>query len=260
MMKKTITIMLLGVVIIILNGCISNQTKKKEQTTISQEVKNSQKNYWVKNAGSRLKIINEGDFSTTISLDTLTEISDLFAIGPIEGLKGEITVYNGEISVATIDNNKAKFTSTASGVNAIFMVYGSSLKWKEITIEKTLSGIDEIENLIKKQLLANGLTTENPFPFRIEGNVSYIDYHIIYKKDNAPHNIIEHQKAKQKFRIDNEAVKIVGFWADSLGEEVYTHPGHRTHIHFLQKNKNLSGHIDNIQIKKGAILYLPLAK
>ena len=259
-MKKLITTMLLITVIIILNACNSNQSKKKEQTTISPEVKTIEKNYWVKNIGSRLKIINDGDFSATVSLDTLIEIPNLFAIGPIEGLKGEVTIYNGEISVATLENNKPKFTSKASGTNSIFMVYGNSLHWKKIIIEKSLSGIDEIENFVKKQLIANGLTIESSFPFRIEGNVSSLDYHIIYKKDNAPHNKIEHQKAKQKFGIENMDVKIVGFWADSLGENVYTHPGYRTHIHFIQKEQNLSGHIDNVKINKGAILYLPLVE
>ena len=55
-------------------------------------------------------------------------------------------------------------------------------------------------------------------------------------------------------------MKIVGFWADAEGENVYTHPGHRTHIHFIQKELNISGHIDDVIIQKGAILFLPLAE
>ena len=247
-MKKIISTLILVTVIVILISCNSNQPKKKEITTSSPEVTTSKKDYWVKNTGSRLKIINEGDFSATIGLDTLIKEPNLFAIGPIEGLKGEITVYNGEISVATLENDKPKFTSKPLETKAIFMVYGSSLHWKKITIEKSLSGIVEVENLVKEQLIANGLSEESPFPFRIEGNVGSLDYHIIYKKDNAPHNKIEHQKAKQKFGIENTDVKIVGFWADSSGENVYTHPGHRTHIHFIQKDQNLSGHIDDIKI------------
>jgi len=239
-MKKIISTLILVTVIIILNSCNFNQPKKKEQTTKSPEVKTSEKDYWVKNTGSRLKIINDGDFSATISLDTLKEIPNLFAIGPIEGLKGEVTVYNGEISIATLENDEPKFTSKPLETKTIFMVYGSSLDWKKIIIEKSLSGLVEIENLVN--------------------NVSSLDYHIIYKKDNAPHNKIEHQKAKQKFGIENTDVKIVGFWADSLGENVYTHPGHRTHIHFIQKDQNLSGHIDDIKIEKGAALFLPLVE
>lgn len=259
-MKKIISTLILVTVIIILNSCNFNQPKKKEQTTKSPEVKTSEKDYWVKNTGSRLKIINDGDFSATTSLDTLKEIPNLFAIGPIEGLKGEVTVYNGEISIATLENDEPKFTSKPLETKTIFMVYGSSLDWKKIIIEKSLSGLVEIENLVKEQLIANELSKESPFPFRIEGNVSSLDYHIIYKKDNAPHNKIEHQKAKQKFGIENTDVKIVGFWADSLGENVYTHPGHRTHIHFIQKDQNLSGHIDDIKIEKGAALFLPLVE
>lgn len=258
-MKNTLTFILLTTAIIAFYSCNSKKSEKKEQT---EQVINEEKSekYWVKNIGSRLKIIDEGDFSATISIDSLINTPNLYAIGPIEGLKGEITINDGEISVATMENDNPKFSSTALNTKAIFMVYGSCSDWKKISIEKPLSGIDEIEAYIKEKIPTNGLDMEKPFPFRIEGNVNSLNYHIIYKKDNAPHNMAEHQKSKQKFEIDNENIEIIGFWADSSGEKVYTHPGHRTHIHFIKKDSKQSGHIDDIKLEQGATLYLPLIK
>ncbi len=258
-MKNKLKFILLVAGILVFWSCNSKKSKKKELTKeINDEIKSE--NYWVKNVGSRLKIINDGDFSASISVDSIVNIPNLYAIGPIEGLKGEITINNSEISIATIENDTPTFSSGISNINAIFMVYGSCSNWKKITIEKPLSGLDEIEAYIKEKIPANGLNMEKPFPFRIEGNVNSLDYHIIYKKDNLPHNKEEHQKAKQKFKLENEPVKIVGFWADTKGEGVYTHPGHRTHIHFLQEKTNQSGHIDDIELESDAILYLPLVK
>lgn len=261
-MKNILAILGIGIFILGSNSCSTTYQSKHNMKVKSTELKDKigSKDYWVKNIGSRLSIINDGDFSSSIGLDELSNVPNLYAIGPIEGLKGEITVYDGKVSIATMENGQAKFTSNSSGTDAIFMVYGRSSKWKEIGIEKPLIGLDEIEQYVREQLLVNGLTIENTFPFRIEGQVSTLDYHIIYKLDNKPHNKVEHQKAKQKFNMENEDVSIVGFWADMKGEKVYTHPGHRTHIHFVQKDENISGHIDDIKLNKGAKLYLPLVK
>ena len=51
-------------------------------------------NYWVKHSGDRMNIIKQGNFSGTIDLQDLENIDHLFAVGPLEGLKGEITISN----------------------------------------------------------------------------------------------------------------------------------------------------------------------
>ncbi len=250
-MKQTFTIILLVTSIFMFNGCKSMQQKK---------MNTSSTDYWVKYSGSRLNIINDADFSAKIELDSLMNIPNLYAMGPIKGLKGEITVYDGQISLATLENDQPEFSSSSDHTKAIFMVYGSAAKWVKVPVEETLSGLEAVEAFVRKQLIQNGLDIEKPFPFRLEGSVDSLDYHIIYKKDNVPHNQAEHQNAKQKYKIFNEDVKIVGFWADTSGEKVYTHPGYRTHIHFLLKDNTQSGHVDDISLEKGAILYLPLVE
>ncbi len=50
-------------------------------------------NYWVKHSGDRMNIIKQGDFTGTIDLQDLEKINHLFAMGPLEGLKGERTIY-----------------------------------------------------------------------------------------------------------------------------------------------------------------------
>jgi len=139
-MKKITTTVLIAAFLMISNSCNSKHAADTESTNTQSKEISKEKNYWVKNSGSRLKIIQEGDFSATISLDSLIDKPNLFAIGPLEGLKGELTVYNGEVSIATLENNEPKFTSKVSETNTIFMVYGSSTKWKKITIEKALNG------------------------------------------------------------------------------------------------------------------------
>ena len=236
-MKNSLKIILFTILMISVYGCNSKNAKK--QVHAKKTVKEYKSDdYWVKNIGSRFNIIKDGNFSATVSLDSLLQNPNLFAIGPIEGLKGEITVNDGKVYVATMDNDNPKFSNTTMNTKAIFMVYGSCSEWIKIP--------------------TNGSDMEKPFPFKIEGKVNTLNYHIIYKKDKVPHNVEEHQKAKQKFEIANENIEVIGFWADAKGEGVYTHPGHRTHLHFTESNNNKSGHIDDIKLMQEAILYLPL--
>jgi acetolactate decarboxylase len=214
-------------------------------------------NFWVRHAGNRNNIIQNGDLSARINLDTLSEISNLYAIGPIEGLKGEITVYNGKSSIATIEREQPKIYSSLN-YNAVFLAYASASQWKKSTIEKSIGGLSHVEAFVQNMAKKNNVDTQKPFPFRIEGIVDSLNYHIIYKSDNAPHNKTEHQRAKQKFSVYNSSVQIIGFWADSESQGVYTHPDRRTHLHFMLEDNTESGHIDNIQLREGAILYLPL--
>lgn len=214
-------------------------------------------NFWVRHAGNRNTMIQKGDLSAHVNLETLSDIAHLYAVGPIEGLKGEITIYNGESSIATIESERPTIYSSLQ-YSALFLAYASASRWKQITIDKAISGLDNVEACIQNIAKQHNVDTQKPFPFRIEGIVDSLNYHIIYKSDNAPHNKTEHQRAKQKFSVYNSRVLIIGFWTDLESQGLYTHPNKRTHLHFMLEDKTESGHIDNIQLREGVMLYLPL--
>ena len=214
-------------------------------------------NFWVRHAGNRDAMLQRGDLSAHINLKTLSDIAHLYAIGPIEGLQGEITIYNGKSSIATIESEQPKIDYSFN-YNAIFLAYASASQWKQITIKPSISGLSSVEACIQTMAEQHNVDTQQPFPFRIEGMVDSLNYHIIWKSDNAPHNKTEHQRAKHKFSVYNCRVLIIGFWTDVESQGVYTHPDMRTHLHFMLEDNTESGHIDNIQLREGAILYLPL--
>jgi acetolactate decarboxylase len=256
-MNKAITFIRISFLFALLLGCKNASSNQSTTKNNQEEAEQAPSGFWVKNSGNRQDILNVGKLSATVSLDSLLSIPNLYAIGPIEGLQGEITVYNGHPSIATIEGDAPKFSTTAAHTKAIFLVYGSCSQWQKIEINKPLYGLVAIENYVKAQLESNDFGTETPVLFKINGKVSSLDYHIIYKKDDAPHNKEEHQKAKQKYTLDQGGVSLIGFWADAAGEGVYTHNGKRTHLHFLSADKSISGHLDDIQLEKGATLLLP---
>ncbi len=214
-------------------------------------------NYWVKHSGDRMNIIKQGDFTGSIDLQDLDNINHLFAVGPLEGLKGEITINDSKPSISTLTQDKKQKDVSSFKHRAIFLVYGSAKEWYEIKIDKDLDSLNEIEQFVKENAVSYNLPLSKAFPFKIEGVAEQITYHIIYKQDNKPHNKKEHQRSKTKFSKINESNTIIGFWSDAEGEGVYTHPNKRTHMHYISEVSKDSGHIDAIKLSSGAILFIP---
>jgi acetolactate decarboxylase len=215
-----------------------------------------QQSYWLKYAGGRDIMMQDQDFSAKADLDSMKNIKGLMALGPIEDMKGEITILDGEIYTGIIENDSAVFRKD-SVVKAVFLAYGKAEQYEPVKLKESIQGLKSVENLVREQALENGLDIEKSFPFSMEVEVSGLDYHIMSKKGKGMHGHEEHQKAKKKFKLDHAKVKIVGVWANSQEEGIYTHNGSRIHLHFVNEETMASGHVDDIKILKGSVLNLP---
>lgn len=214
------------------------------------------KSYWLKYAGGRDIMMQEQDFSAKADLDSLKNQKGLMALGPIEHLKGEITILDGIVYTATIENSQAVYRKD-SVVKAVFLAYGNADVYSSMSVEKSIDGLKNIENFIREQAIENGLDLEKSFAFYMDAQIADLDYHIIFKEGEGTQGHQAHQKAKRKFKLDNSNVKIVGVWASSQEDGVYTHSGSRTHLHFVNEKSLVSGHVDDVQIIAGSKLYLP---
>ncbi|MFC4698975.1 acetolactate decarboxylase [Glaciecola siphonariae] len=221
---------------------------------VCQASETEQDAYVIESYGSRLSLIHEGKLDSTVNLKEL-DISDIYAIGPVEGLQGEVTVYGGNISISTVING-APSVSANQDTGAIFLITAKHNDWLTHSVARELSGLNEVESYIKGLLEANNIDLTQPRAFRIETSVPYMKYHIIFKTNNTPHDMAEHRKAKIKFELADTEVDIVGFWVDEHRVGKFTHPGKRTHMHFIAKDQSTSGHIDNIVVPIGAQIFI----
>ncbi|MGJ3233565.1 acetolactate decarboxylase [Marivirga sp.] len=212
--------------------------------------------YWLKYARGRDIMLQEQDFSARADLDSLKNIKGLMALGPIEDLKGEITIFDGTVYTGTIENDQAVYRKD-SVVKAVFLAYGSADVYSAVQVEESLKGLKKIEDFIRKKAIENGLDHEKSFPFYMEAQVEDLDYHIMFKEGEGMHGHQAHQKAKRKFKLNNANVKIVGVWANSQEDGIYTHNGSRIHLHFINEETLASGHIDDVQLLVGSKLFLP---
>ena len=144
----------------------------------------------VKSVGEVRKIMYDADLSAKIRLDTLRH-ENLFAIGIMDSLRGEIVIANGKPLVSSIQNTYV-LTDTTFNHEATMLVYAYVKNWKEITIEQDLNNTQELEALVKRLASDNGIDISRPFPFMVKAWVKNINYNVMDWQSGISHTAETH--------------------------------------------------------------------
>ncbi len=212
--------------------------------------------YWVRAIGSREEMFTTGDLSAAYKLAKLPLEQLDVAVGPVEGLKGEITVYAGEVFVSRVTETGQKVASDRN-LGGPFLAYGGAHSWRRVEIGTRIESLAELEEWLGDSLGKLGLDSEQSFPFRIEGYADELTYHVLNRRGEGQHSKTSHRNAKILFQGDDKKVRIAGVWAARNQIGVFTHPGKRTHLHVIVGDGEGAGHIDAIVLEAGFTLFVP---
>ncbi len=198
----------------------------------------SPKTITVENYGVLRKIKHEGDISGKVKIDTLDNVN-LYGLGALAQMKGEITVVNGQIYVSKVVDSVAVIGSSEN-VNAALFVFSQIDKWDTLTIE----GDDDLELLVSSTLKERGALT--PTPFIVIGEPELVNYHII-NLDPMSEDKSDHKAGSFTDTVENRAVTLLGFYADDA-QGVYTHHDSKIHVHYVDGSSLLNGHVDEVKL------------
>lgn len=209
--------------------------------------------------GTMRSVMREG---LTESRTSLTDWKgpDTIAVGAVEGLDGEITIVDGGVWVSRVRDGRVLTSGPAvqEDDHATLLVASREQRWQTIRLDAPLAGAD-LEAAVERAAAQHGVDTSQPFPFVIQATAASLDMHVI--NGFCPHSGGEAAVDRQPLRIALEnptPVTIVGFYArDSQG--VLTHHGTSTHAHALFDGREgrVTGHIDSVGVRAGALLRLP---
>lgn len=208
----------------------------------------------VKIAGAMKNVMHKGELFGTISLDTISDKSHLYGIGPLEYLKGEILIYDGKSYLSTVSTSSTMQVRENYQVKAPFFVYANITKWKEASLPDSIQTILQLDSYLHH-------TTQNssrPFAFKISAMLEIGDIHIV----NLPagteiHSPEDAHKNQQTFKIINEQSEMIGFFSTEH-QGIFTHHDSYIHMHLITADKSKMGHLDKVFFKPGtARLYLP---
>jgi len=202
-----------------------------------------------------LKNMMSGDISKQILTDTISDKTNLYALGAHEDLEGEIQIFNGvALNSKAVDSQLT--LNDSMNVAASLLVYANVSDWSE-SISISFASKSAFESLIINTAIKSGLDIEKPIPFLLEGDAFSIDWHVInWDKNDTVHTHKKHQESGVNGTINNRKISVLGFYSNKH-KAVFTHHSTTIHMHFKTEDNLLAGHVDKIATKGTVTLKLP---
>ena len=234
-------------------ACKTEGSKEKEK---SKEVETEQEVMlpMVQIAGAMKNVMWKGELAGIINLDTISNKTGLYGLGPIEFLRGELMINDGNVYVSKVLSDSTMVVEQTSDIQAPFFVYGNNVEWEEEVLPEEITNIAELQTYIDEKSKEN----ERPFVFKLIGRVDTAQIHIQNLADGATVSSPKEAHAGQvNYQLGKSEVEIVGFFSTEH-QGVFTHHDSFLHMHLITSDKSKMGHLDNVLFENGGMkLYLP---
>jgi alpha-acetolactate decarboxylase len=202
-----------------------------------------------------LKTMMSGNIQSVVSLDSLSNKKNLYALGAMENLKGEIQIFNSKPSNSFVLDSSLQIKNSYN-IKAALLVSAEVKEWNTIEISN-MTTKNDLEKTLFEIAKTNGINTEKPFPFLLEGTLASLDWHVInWKEGDTVHNHKKHKEAGLFGNLRNIPVQILGFYS-TKHKTVFTHHSTNMHLHFKTNDHEIAGHVDDLQLGNKMILKLP---
>ncbi len=208
--------------------------------------------------GSQRETIMNGKLAAVLDLKTLAGRRHLYGIGPIEQLRGEVTIADSRPALARVASDGTVKVTQSLETGVPFFVWAEVSQWYQKPIPPNVRSFEDLERFVPKAAAAAGLDADKPFPFLVSGHEELIVFHIVNRIGDGPHNMEMHKKIQVTFELEKAETTIVGFHSIKH-RGIFTPDDSNIHIHFQTSHNTQSGHIQKLQLGQDAILSLPAA-
>src|SRR5262249_58351159 len=99
--------------------------------------------HWV----GALRTVLSGDLGSQISLEDLAGLAHLYAVGPVAGLRGEITVVDGRPYVSRVENGRI-VVERSFRHEAAFLVWAQVARWHDLEVPDTAVDGRDLEDFV----------------------------------------------------------------------------------------------------------------
>jgi len=209
--------------------------------------------------GALHAMLHEGQTGPNVSLDSLLPDPDLYALGALAELSGEVTIVRGKVYLSYPAGDTTR-TETPARTNAAATLFVSSRvgSWRSVST-KRLIAFEDLDEEIAKLATEAGISRDDRFPFLLEGDFEDLEWHVVDGRrmtaGGTSHQ--DHKSAAVNARRDRASATLVGFYSQS-DQGVFTHTGSRTHVHCVLDDPLVTGHVDHVVIPAGTTLRFPV--
>jgi acetolactate decarboxylase len=172
----------------------------------------------VEYVGAQKTIFTTGRADRTFSLKSLAGRRGIYAVGAMEGLDGEITIFDSQPYVSKMRGAGYVVDHTYAH-GAIFLVWTERAAWADVPIPATVKSYRDLQEFVKREAVAAGIDVTKPFPFLLSGTPAEVKWHINVDRTEGKRITPElFATSKISYVLRAEAVDIVGFYSTA-------HPG-----------------------------------
>lgn len=198
-----------------------------------------------------------GDLRGHGNLEILSAAPHLYALGPLEGLRGEVSIFDGVPSIARIERD-AVVTATSWAARACFLVWAQVPEWFEFAPDPVPADLGGIERAVIELATEVGFDPGRPLPFRVRGTAVEAAFHVLDKRDGLAHNQERHEQAKVHRALTRAPVDLVGFYS-TQHRGIFTPKESNVHVHLRSEDGRASGHLETVRLAEGARIGVPAA-
>lgn len=202
--------------------------------------------------GKLRAIMMENNTKANINLLDLKDEKHLYALGALEKLAGEVLVMGSNPVISKVKGDSFAIANNFDA-KATLLVYARVKDWASFNIDKDLTS-RELEEWVREK--AKDAKITEPVPFLVKGKASELNWHIVNGSPGANATHEAHATSGFNRGWSDVDVEILGFYSKAH-HGVITHMGENMHMHFKTQDGSTAGHVDDVQVKKGSLLFIP---
>lgn len=206
----------------------------------------------VKVVGAMKEVMWKGELGSSIDLDTISDKTGLYGLGPESFLTGEILIVDGKSYVSQVTSDTTMKVEKTFKTSAPFFVYSNVKEWEEIDLPASVKNIQELERLIDEK------TTDfkRPFAFKLKGRAAKANIHVLdLPEGTAVSSPADAHRNQINYSLEEEDVNIIGFFSTEH-KAVFTHHDSFLHMHLITEDESRMGHLEDLEIGS-MTLFLP---
>ena len=206
--------------------------------------------------GAMRNVMWKGELSGLIRLDTISPSDHLYGIGPMEGLRGEILVFDGITYISRVVDESRMKVDVNAGVSAPFFAHARISGWQEMVLPDSIRDLSGLEKFLDK-LREND---DSPTLFRLKGHFRAADIHVVdlpegtvVRSPDDAHRGLRRYGSPAGLNAD-----VLGFYS-RRHKSIFTHHDTNIHLHLIDDSRQWMGHVDTLGFDAGqVILMLPV--
>ena len=203
--------------------------------------------------GAMRNVMWKGELGGSIALDTLTDKTNLYGLGPQSYLTGELLIHNGTSYLSKVTSDSTMSVEQTYEVSAPFFVYAYVHEWRAVDLPPDVVSIAQLEAFIDD----NTHQLKRPFAFKLSGSAASADIHIQNLAEGTKVSSPEEaHQGQTSYKVTHEEVEIIGFFSTEH-QGVFTHHDSFVHMHLITADESKMGHLDKLEINQMK-LYLPV--